>query len=368
MSSALPNTAALVSGSTEPGKYIQVQDIPYPKATEDQLIVKGLAFAINPTDWKHADFGVGKKGAVAGTDVAGTVETVGANVQGFSKGDFVSVFLHGNVDEYGAFQKFVVANPSTTVKLPSKFPVDPLQPGEYPSSTIQSFEGASTIPLGLATIGVSFAIELNIPLLQGSNSNKYILLWGGATATGILAIQIAKHVYGLKVLTTASKHNHEFLKSLGADEVFDYKDSSAIEELSKYDISYALDVFGTVETFQQTYDATKNSKDVRLDNLFAIFDDKIKKDSRSGKATFVTPTMSYIAVGHPVDAYGRHWNLTDEGFNRYKQFWFEALPKYLPELKHAGLKVLKQGFENADEGYTLNKEGKVSAQKIVFRA
>ena len=55
---------------------------------------------------------------------------------------------------------------------------------------------------------------------------------GGSSATGSLAIQFAK-LSGYKVLTTCSPHNFDFVKSIGADAVYDYKDSECANKIKK---------------------------------------------------------------------------------------------------------------------------------------
>lgn len=75
-------------------------------------------------------------------------------------------------------------------------------------------------------------LELPLPTEPVNASNEYILIYGGSTATGIYGIQFAK-LSGLKVITTASPHNFEYLKSLGADAVFDYKSPSAANDIRK---------------------------------------------------------------------------------------------------------------------------------------
>jgi len=73
-------------------------------------------------------------------------------------------------------------------------------------------------------------------------TGKTILIWGGSSATGALAISHAKNA-GHTVITTSSPHNFPLLKSLGADHIFDYNTIdatiSAIRELGQID--YWLD-------------------------------------------------------------------------------------------------------------------------------
>lgn len=369
MSDKIPNTAAFITDSKEDGQFVTVGEAPYTNPSDDQLLIKSIAYAVNPTDWKHVEYGFSQKGAIAGSDVSGVVEFVGANVEGFSKGDFVSSFLHGNTKpDRGAFEKFVVIDPQVTIKYPKKFPVDALKVGEYPAGEIKSFEGAASVTLGLATVGLSFAGNLKISPFKSGNSDKYILIWGGATATGILAIQIAKHIYGLNVVTTASPKNHEFLKSIGADHTINYRDEDAITQLNKFDFSYAFDIVASKETFQQVIDATKNSKHVKVDNLLFLGEKDVSIGDRSGELEFVPPTLAYVAVGYKLDAYGHTWLIDDDTSKRYKEFWFELLPNFINDLKHAKLKVLKPGFESANEAIDLLKHDKVSAEKVVFRS
>ena len=59
-----------------------------------------------------------------------------------------------------------------------------------------------------------------------------IFVYGGSSSVGQYAIQLAK-LSGYKVVTTASKRNHELVRSLGADLVFDVSDSSQISHFTR---------------------------------------------------------------------------------------------------------------------------------------
>lgn len=77
-----------------------------------------------------------------------------------------------------------------------------------------------------------------------------ILIYGGATATGIYSIQFAK-ASGYTVLTTASPRHEEYLRSLGADAVFDYNSpnwSSDVKAATKDQLKLAFDTIGSAET------------------------------------------------------------------------------------------------------------------------
>ena len=79
-----------------------------------------------------------------------------------------------------------------------------------------SFEEAASIPLAGLTAWQSLVDYAKIKV------HDRVLIHAGAGGVGNLAIQIAKS-FGAFVATTASSKNEEFLKSLGADLVIDYK-------------------------------------------------------------------------------------------------------------------------------------------------
>ena len=78
-----------------------------------------------------------------------------------------------------------------------------------------------------------------------AQTQRTILIWGGASALGQYAIQFAK-LGGLRVVTTASSKNFDLVKGLGADEVFDYRDEGVVEKI-RVATGNALDIaFDTI--------------------------------------------------------------------------------------------------------------------------
>jgi len=61
------------------------------------------------------------------------------------------------------------------------------------------------------------------PLLSSVLTSLQFLVWAGSTGVGMYAIKLAS-ILGYRVVTTASPHNFDLVKSLGASAVFDYKD------------------------------------------------------------------------------------------------------------------------------------------------
>lgn len=96
-----------------------------------------------------------------------------------------------------------------------------------------SFEDAATLGVGITTVAQGLYQELGLPLLpEKVKEPTPILIYGASTATGTLAIQYAK-LSGAEVYATSSPHNFDLIRKLGADHVFDYKDSEVGAKIRK---------------------------------------------------------------------------------------------------------------------------------------
>ena len=83
------------------------------------------------------------------------------------------------------------------------------------------------------------------PHLPQAKDGTAVLIWGGSTAVGFAAIQLAKAM-GCKVYTTCSAKNVAQLEAAGADVVVDYRKEGALDELkaAAKDVRYAFDTVG----------------------------------------------------------------------------------------------------------------------------
>lgn len=100
-------------------------------------------------------------------------------------------------------------------------------------------EQVATIPENLITVFNTMVSDLDLPTpwpkpadYVPPRANEPILIWGAASSVGQQAIQVLKY-YGYRYLIgTASPTHHDYLRDLGAYEVFDYKDHKVVELLS----------------------------------------------------------------------------------------------------------------------------------------
>jgi len=197
-------------------------NIPKPTPKEKQVIVKLHATSINPIDWKLRE-GYLKAmmpfefPIILGWDVAGIVEEVGDHVQDFKVGD--RVFARPETTNRGTYAEYTIVDTHLLAKIPDNI----------------SFGEAACVPLACLTAWQCLFDFGNI------QKGDKVLIHAGAGGVGTFAIQLAKNV-GAYVAATAGKHNVEFLKSLGADEVIDYKKQDFEKVLTEFD--FVLDSLG----------------------------------------------------------------------------------------------------------------------------
>ena len=115
-----------------------------------------------------------------------------------------------------------------------------------------SFEDASVLPLCLDTAahGLYSADILGIPLPTTSPTpaGKAVFVYGGSSSVGACTIQLAR-ASGYDVVTTASKHNFDLCKSLGAKHVFDYRDANFKDEAAA--VLKSMNVIGAYDAISE---------------------------------------------------------------------------------------------------------------------
>jgi NADPH:quinone reductase-like Zn-dependent oxidoreductase len=184
------------------GAVLSVQEMAVPKPGTGEVLIEVRAAGVNPVDWKVA---ARRLGLVPGTDVAGIVYLLGDGVTGWKVGDQVLGFA----GKSGSYAEYAVIPVTSLARKP-------------PSMT---FEEAAGMPIAAETAYRSLHVVGE--LKQGQT----VLIHGAAGGVGSAAVQIAKAA-GARVIGTASPINHEFLRSIGTDEVIDYR-SQKFEDLVK---------------------------------------------------------------------------------------------------------------------------------------
>lgn len=210
---------AIVCERPGPVSRLRVSEIDRPAISDDGVLVRVHASSANPVDlYPTSGMGYlqgGRKPAVLGTDFAGTVVEVGANVRRFKTGDEV----FGG--KRGAFAEYLLASESTPmVRKPARV----------------SFEGAGTVAVAGTTALQALRTHGDI------KAGQHVLINGASGGVGTFAVQIAKALGG-RVTAVCSTRNVDLVRSLGADTVIDYTEEDFTRGRPGYDL--VLDIAGS---------------------------------------------------------------------------------------------------------------------------
>jgi NADPH:quinone reductase-like Zn-dependent oxidoreductase len=208
---------AIVQDRYGSAEVLEARDIDRPAIGNDEVLVRVRAASVHVGDWilmtgvpyvMRMGTGLSKpKNPVPGTDVAGTVEAVGSQVQSLRPGDDVFGWCTG------AFAEYVRAPEDQLVKKPAKL----------------TFEQA-------AAVGVSASTALQLLRDEAKvRPGQKVLINGASGGVGTFAVQIAK-AFGAEVTGVCSTKNLELVRSIGADHVIDYTQEDFRDGAERYDV------------------------------------------------------------------------------------------------------------------------------------
>lgn len=195
-------------------------DAPHPGSGE--VLVRVVAAALNPLDIKlqsgamHGYFPLTFP-ATVGTDLSGTIETVGAGVSGWKVGD--RIVARNAPTSGGAVAEFVLVPADQLVALPDAI----------------SFEDAAALP---TVAGTAWQALFEVADLKAGQT---ILVHGGAGGVGNFAVHFARAA-GARVIATASGDGIAVAERAGADVVIDYRNEDFVTRVA--DVDVVLDTVG----------------------------------------------------------------------------------------------------------------------------
>ncbi len=196
---------------------MKVEDIERPVPAPDELLVKVYASGVNPVDWvirsgnNEALKSIMKLPMTLGWDAVGIVEERGSDVTGFQKGD--AVYGVPNFPGDGSYAEYVAAKATQFALKPRSL----------------AFNEAAGVPLAALTAWTGLFAH------GGMEAGQRILIQGASGSVGGFAVQFAKEK-GAYVIGMASTNNVEYVRSLGADEVVDYKTQQFDEVVHDVDV------------------------------------------------------------------------------------------------------------------------------------
>lgn len=199
-----------------------IADIAIPKLqSATDILLKVTYASINPVDYKLAANHptLWQYPYILGLDVAGEVVAIGGECTRFKIGDLVAI--HGNLSYGGALAEYVVHPEYALYEIP----------------TVVSEQLAVAAACAGLTAYLALVRKMNI------QANRTIFIQGGSGGVGSFAIIIAKAI-GLNVVSSCSTANVDYVRTLGADIVIDYKTQDVyakIKELFPSGVDYILE-------------------------------------------------------------------------------------------------------------------------------
>ncbi|KAI2794199.1 Trans-enoyl reductase apdC [Penicillium oxalicum] len=324
-----------------------------PSIHDDELLVRVRSIALNPFDAKSAEMSP-TVGATLGCDFAGDVVAMGSQTKSrnFNIGDRVCGWVFGNNPnrlDNGAFAEYTAVPADLVFRIPGKM----------------NYNEAATLGVGLATVGMSLYHCLQLPMEpERTQKSPYVLVYGGSTATGTLAIQILARS-GYTPITTCSPHNFHLVQSLGAVAAFDYHSPTCgrqLRDLSSGTIHYALDCITDTRSMAICYEAIGPSGGHYLSlDPFPIRG----HTRRSVKPNWV---LSLTMYNEPIPwkrPFKRDARPQDREFAKE---WYQIAQKIIDagEIKPLQSEVRPNSWTGIPKGLDLLQRGEVSGKKLVY--
>ncbi|KAI4163277.1 MAG: hypothetical protein LQ342_003012 [Letrouitia transgressa] len=318
-----------------------------PTPGPDELLIDVKSVALNPVDHVMRDTGmlVSAYPTVLGSDVAGTVLSAGSSVgpaapkPGTRVAAFASAFYFKGAPDYGGLQTRVVIPAYSAVTLPQR----------------TSFNKGSLLPMAVLTAFSGFnSIGVPLDTVYTAVDRPGLLVWGGASSVGSAVVQVARTM-GFRVYATASLRHSEYLQSLGATRVFDYKDTdvegkivSAVKE-DGATLRTGYLAAGPVQPCVDILKELKGDATAKLASAPPMFDGPPKVEGV--ETTFVQPPSD------PKER-GEHMHFIFNVWLREKLESGEFVPS-------PGIQSIDGGLESADKALNELKKG-VSGVKLVL--
>jgi NADPH2:quinone reductase len=224
----------------EPGGPFVGTDLPKPKASHGEVLVRIEASGVNPLD---AKIRAGKAGhakqplpAILGIDMAGTIEEIGDGVSGFQAGDEVYGMAGGVGGHQGTLAEYIAVDADLLAHKPKTL----------------TMREAAALPLATITAWEGLVDRARV------SEGQQVLIHAGAGGIGHVAVQIAR-AFGAEVFATVSAAKFEIVKGFGAIPI-DYTTEPVEEYVAKHTQGRGFDiVYDTVggATLDASFEAVK---------------------------------------------------------------------------------------------------------------
>jgi NADPH:quinone reductase-like Zn-dependent oxidoreductase len=203
---------------------LDLRDVEVPQVGDDEVLVRVRAAGLDRGAWhimaglpcliRLAGYGLRKpKAAGLGSDLAGVIESVGANVTGLRPSETVFGTCRASFAEYA------LARPDKLAPMPANL----------------TFEQAAAVPVSAVTALQALRDRGRV------QDGHHVLIVGASGGVGTHAVQIAK-AFGANVTGVCSTAKLDLVRSIGADRVIDYAHAEITDDNQRYEL--VLDIGG----------------------------------------------------------------------------------------------------------------------------
>ncbi|KAK6065876.1 zinc-binding dehydrogenase [Seiridium cupressi] len=295
----LPATQHAIQQDSKGRTYLN-DEAAVPPLPSGYILVKSFAVGLNPSDHKLAT-----KFPIPGAYIGGDFSKHGTLVSGVAIG-----FNPRNRKTNGTFAEYVRIRADLVLRLPGRPletpPEKDLAVGPLEAATL----GAAVLTCILAlwsTDGLGLTGTPDVPDVPDRSEHPIpVLVYGGSTATGTLALQLLE-LSGYNLITTCSPRNLDLVRSRGATTVFDYAASDVAEHIKARTggrLKYTLDCISDTQSVGVCY-ASIQRPGGRYVSLEMISDELL--------ATRRAIHLSFILA---AEAGGEEAKLGSEGYDR----------------------------------------------------
>lgn len=197
---------------------LHLTERPKPEPRPDEIVMRIEAAGVSQADiWQRRGKYPPPPGAsdIPGLDAAGTIDSLGENVQGWKIGDRVCAILSG-----GGYAEYCVVPAVQALPIPENW------------SAIE----AATLPENL------FTVYDNLVTRGGLRAGERVLIHGGASGIGSMAIMLARAIGAIPLATAGTPEKCAACLELGAERAIDYKQSDFVSAAQGVDV--ILDLVG----------------------------------------------------------------------------------------------------------------------------
>ncbi|KAH7002640.1 chaperonin 10-like protein [Ilyonectria destructans] len=344
-------TAKMKTAFVSTGPTVEIVDSVVPEPGPAHVLIKVVVAGSNPKDWKVSEYH-GLQRFNSGDDIAGVVHAVGPGVSEFQPGDRVAS-MHNSATPAGAYAEYAIGPVDTTFHIPDG----------------TSFEEAATIPLAALTAAVLLHRGLGAPepfsFHQHAVHMGPLVVYGGASAVGAFAIQLAKRS-GFGPIIAVAGSGISFATSLldldQGDAVVDYRAGSEAvvagirAALKGAKLKYAFDAVRTGGSYF---------------NLCMVLESDTAEGTKASKLVTSLPIPNLQDRSHPAANEARITDVeySDERNRDFGYVYSRYLSKGLRDgwLRPHPIEVQPGGLNGIEEGLRKMKAGEASATKYVYR-